>query len=65
MSEFWQQFEKSIIVTSTIALVLVATACYLWATGEALPDGMVTCLGLVLGFFFGVKTESKLAAKRG
>ncbi len=59
MSKFWILFEKSVIVTSTIALVLISTACYLWATGQPIPEGLTYCLGLVLGFFFGVKTEKK------
>ena len=64
MSEFWKQFEKSVIVTSTIALVLVGTSCYLWATGQELPDGLIYCVTLVLGFFFGVKTENTVAKGR-
>ena len=64
MSQFWVLFEKSVIVTSSIALVLVCTACYLWATGQALPEGFITCLMLVLGFFFGAKTEKSIQAQK-
>ena len=63
MTEFWKQFEKSVIVTSSIALLLMATACYLWATGQVVPDGLAYCLTLVLGFFFGVKTEKVVSAR--
>ena len=64
MTEFWKQFEKSVIVSSVIALALVMTACYLWATGQTLPTGLTSCLGLVLGFFFGVKVENSVSKRR-
>ena len=64
MSKFWELFGKNVIITSSIALILLITACYLWATGQVLPDGLNYCLVLVLGYFFGAKTESILNARK-
>ena len=55
--QFWKLLEQSTIVSGIISLSLTGTACYLWATGQALPQELYISLGLVLGFFFGAKSQ--------
>jgi len=57
MEKFWDLFQQSVIVQSLVTLVLVGTLCYMFATGQAIPDllGQVTLL--VIGFWFGSKAS--------
>lgn len=57
MSKFWKLFQESVIVQACITLMLVATACYLIATGKEVPELLSTALMLVLGFYFGSKVQ--------
>lgn len=60
MAKFWQLFEESLIVQALITLALVLTVCYLFATGQEIPDLLSTALMLVLGFYFGSKVQYKI-----
>ena len=55
MGKFWELFESSVIVSGLIALAMVGVACYLWVTGQEVPDPLFVLLGTVVGFFFGSK----------
>lgn len=55
MSRFWDLVRDSTIVQGTITLAVVGVTCYLWATGQPVPDQLWTADGIILGFFFGAK----------
>lgn len=57
--------EQSTLVSGAIALIMVGTACYLWATGQQVPDPLMAVLTVVVGFFFGAKTQKTIQAKQG
>lgn len=57
MERFWQLLEKNTLASSIIAAGLVGTACYLWATGQLVPDALESALALILGYFLGAKVE--------
>jgi len=61
---FWELFRDSIIVQSFVTACLVATFCYLIATGHEVTDAFVNIVMLVLGFWFGTKIEHTIASKR-
>jgi hypothetical protein len=55
VNDFIRLFEKSVIISGLLALMLVATGCYLWATGHTVPQELYLLLGTIVGFFFGAK----------
>jgi len=60
MRQFWKLLKESTLIQGLITLAFVGTACYLWATGQAVPQELWTANGVVLGFFFGAKTQQAL-----
>ena len=63
MGKFWDLLDKSTLVSGIIALALVGTCCYLWATGQPVPDLLASVLSVVIGFFFGAKTQKAINAR--
>ena len=61
---FWELLRDSIIVQSLVTACLVATFCYLVATGHEVTDAFANLLMLVLGFWFGTKVEHTIAQHR-
>ncbi len=57
MDKFWKLFEESVIVQALITLGLVTTVCYLFATGQPVPELLSYSLMLVLGYYFGSKAQ--------
>jgi len=55
MTKFWEMFRSSVVLQFTLALMFGATVCYLYASGQAVPEGLMTALMLILGFVFGQK----------
>lgn len=55
MKKFWELFEQSIITQAVITFLLILTLCYLYATGQIVPDGLMKLTFLVVGFWFGSK----------
>lgn len=64
MDKFWQLFQESVIVQALITLALVATFCYMLATGQTVPELLSTAMMLVLGFYFGSKTQQAITKYR-
>ena len=55
MKVFWKLFSRSVIVTGTIALVLIVTVCVLAILQRPIPDILLYLVSVVTGFFFGAK----------
>jgi hypothetical protein len=55
MSRFWDLVKDSTIVQGLITLAVVLTTCYLWVSGQPVPQELWTANGIILGFFFGAK----------
>lgn len=58
--------QESTLVQATIALIMIGTVCYLYVTGRDVPETLANLIALVLGFYFGTKTQqqaTKLAAR--
>jgi len=64
MDVFWKLLRESVLVSSMLALSLVITACYLWIRVEPVPQELYMSLGIVLGYFFGAKSQ-KAAQQEG
>ena len=63
MDKFWELMEKNVLISSIIAVALVSTSCYMWATGQVLPSAMEAALMLVLGYFLGAKAQQVVHKK--
>jgi hypothetical protein len=61
MDRFLELLKESVIVQGLITLCFVGTACYLWAIGRPIPGELLSVLGLVLGYYFGAKSQLALA----
>lgn len=57
---FWDLLRENVLVSSIIAVAMVGTACYMWATGQLIPDALEACLMLVLGYFLGAKAQQAI-----
>lgn len=60
MKGFWELFKSSVIMQAVITCVLMITICYMYATGQEVPDQLLTFFGIVLGFYFGSKVQSTI-----
>lgn len=72
METFWKLYEKSVITSSVVALLMVTAACYMAVNQITAPDHFTVALGLIIGFFFGAKQakadrdlDEKLQAYKG
>lgn len=62
MTTFWRLFEESIVVQALITLALVLATIYMLVTGQQIPDILASALMLVLGFYFGSKSQQQIRA---
>ena len=63
MDEFVKLLKENVLISSTIAVALVGTSCYMWATGQVLPPALEAALMLVLGYFIGAKAQQVITAR--
>lgn len=63
MNRFWELLQESVIVQGAVTLILVSTCCYLFATGQEIPEFLGQALMLVLGFYFGSKIQQVIGRK--
>ena len=45
-------FEKGLFAQRIFVIVLLTVACYMWISGNSLPDELKNLLMMVAGFFF-------------
>ena len=62
MDTFWSLFRESIIVQSIVTLLLVSAITYMYIVGQEVPSDLVNVSLLVLGFWFGTKTQGSVNA---
>ena len=55
---FWQAFEKSLILQGILTVALSGAVIYLTTTGQAVPDVLSVSFGTVIGYFFANKSET-------
>ena len=65
MGKFWDLVRESVIVQSLITLILVITLCYMFATSQPIPTLLADATLLVLGFWFGSKSQQAISKSRG
>lgn len=45
-------FQRSLVIQGAVTLVLIGTISRLYMLGQAVPDGLLTLAGVVLGYWF-------------
>lgn len=63
MEKFWDLFERSIIVQSTLTLIVISAYVYMLVRGTPVPTELSGLATLVLGFWFGSKAGYNQGAK--
>jgi len=56
MNRFWDAMNKSIVVSSILALCVLLTICYLAIAQLEIPEVLILGFGTILGFFFGSRS---------
>ena len=57
MDKFWELLGQSVIFQGLLVTGLAGVACYLWATGQPVPEMLSNLLMVIVGFFFGAKVQ--------
>jgi len=60
MDTFWALFKESVIIQALMALTLLGTICYLTIIQVPVPDLIAQAFVLILGFYFGSKTQARI-----
>jgi len=63
MDKFWDLLEQSVIVSGFVVVAVFGTVCYLAVTGQPIPEMMGDAALIIVGFFFGAKTQAVGAAR--
>jgi putative Mn2+ efflux pump MntP len=61
--KFIELLRDSTIVQGGITLICVLTICYLWSTGQAVDNQLITIVMLIIGYYFGTKTQQRIIKK--
>jgi len=63
MTTFWDLFKQSIILQAVLTVMLWGVICYLVIVNRTVPD-ILSAGGMgILGFWFGTKVQSSIAAQ--
>ena len=57
MTEFYSLLRESVLVQASISLILVCATVYCVIVEKSVPEELWSLLMLVLGFYFGSKTQ--------
>lgn len=60
MKQLWDLIKSSVVVQGVVTVAFVGTTCYLYATGQPVPDTLLQLTGVATGFFFGAKIQQKI-----
>ena len=55
MKNLHEAFMESVVLQGILAIMVVGTLCYMYATGQEVPDGLVGLAGIAVGFYFRTK----------
>lgn len=64
MAKFWELFAESVIIQALMALILLGVISYLYVVGQEVPDTLVNAFMIILGFYFGGKTQMAVVKKK-
>jgi hypothetical protein len=64
MTNFWDLFKQSVILSGFITVLCIGCLCFLAVTGRPIPEVLVNICLIVVSFFFGTKATSVEARAR-
>jgi hypothetical protein len=64
MAKFWELFAESVVIQAAMALILLGVISYLYVVGQEVPDTLVNAFMIILGFYFGGKTQLSAIRRR-
>ena len=53
---FWDAMNKSVVVSSVLALIVVGAVVFLAVKQAPVPEVLTLAMGTILGFFFGARS---------
>jgi hypothetical protein len=57
MNKFYELLKSSVLIQALIALSTLTTILYLYLTGQEVSETLVNVFLIILGFYFGSKTQ--------
>jgi len=60
MDKFLDLFKESYIIQGTVTLIFCATIVGLLILERQVPDYLINFVAVILGFYFGSKTQSRI-----
>lgn len=63
MDTFWTLFKESVIIQAMLAMALAGAIVYLYVTGQEVPQELTSLFAVILGFYFGSKTQTWIDRK--
>jgi len=64
VDKFWDLLERSIIFQGVLTVGTLVLIAYLFAAGRPVPTELWAIFGLIVGFFFGSKSEQALRRRK-
>ena len=63
MERFWELFRGSYILQGLLGVAFAGTIIYMYIASLEVPDALVNFTALILGFYFGSKTNGVIQAR--
>ena len=63
--KFIALLRDSTIIQGSITLVCVCGIVYLWVTGKPVDNNLLGIVLLIIGYYFGSKTQQRIIKKEG
>jgi Na+/H+ antiporter NhaC len=60
VDKFWELLKESVILQAVLALLFACAVCYLYVTGQEVPQELTSLLGIIIGFYFGSKVQGQV-----
>lgn len=57
---FWKLFKESVIIQGIVTFLIVLTVCLMYLLYHTIPNDLLNMAILILGFWFGSKTQNIL-----
>lgn len=62
MVSFFERLFANVGVQDVIAMAFTGVVCFLWLTGQEVPEGLLNVTLIIIGFFFGDKNAQRTQA---
>jgi len=64
MDKFWELLQESTLISGIAMIAIVGTCCYLFATGQPVPELLAYAFTSIVSLFFGAKMQKTANARR-